>query len=139
MHTLQTLYASKPDGVSAAGIKFDFSVNTDWQPVNSQRLLLWAGKFGKQEEFMTALNKRHFEQRKSASEDATLVETAVEVAPRAYELLICCLRVANVLPVCRSLVAESRTLVYRWRRHLALEMLIHDDRSLALASQMEAL
>jgi len=35
------------------GIKFDFDVKTDWQPVNSQRMLLWAGKFGKQEEFMT--------------------------------------------------------------------------------------
>lgn len=36
-----------------AGIKFDFGVKTDWQPVNSQRMLLWAGKYGKQEEFMT--------------------------------------------------------------------------------------
>mmetsp|Transcript_52485 Transcript_52485/g.130576 ORF Transcript_52485/g.130576 Transcript_52485/m.130576 type:complete len:263 (+) Transcript_52485:237-1025(+) len=62
-----------------AGIRFDFGVRTDWQPMNSQRLLLWAGKFGKQEEFMTSLNKRHFEQRVSASDDGTLLAAAAEV------------------------------------------------------------
>jgi hypothetical protein len=32
-----------------AGIRFDYSVRTHWQPIESQRALLWAGRFGKQE------------------------------------------------------------------------------------------
>ena len=32
-----------------AGVKFDFSVPVNWQPVDSQRLLLWTGRHGKQE------------------------------------------------------------------------------------------
>ena len=62
----------------AAGIDFDFHVRTDWQPVDSQRLLLWAGRFGKQEVFMTALNRRHFEQRESASERPTLLAACAD-------------------------------------------------------------
>mmetsp|Transcript_42243 Transcript_42243/g.84765 ORF Transcript_42243/g.84765 Transcript_42243/m.84765 type:complete len:208 (-) Transcript_42243:412-1035(-) len=64
---------------AAAGIAFDYNVLAQWQPVQSQRLLLWAGRYGLQEEFMSALNKRHFEQRQSASEPATLLEAAEEV------------------------------------------------------------
>lgn len=60
-----------------AGIKFDYNVLTQWQPVESQRLLLWAGRFGKQEEFMSNLNHRHFEKRESASVRANLLN-AVE-------------------------------------------------------------
>ena len=63
----------------AAGITFDYGVKAQWQPVDSQRLLLWAGRFGLQEEFMSALNKRHFEQRQSASERQTLLAAAAEV------------------------------------------------------------
>lgn len=63
----------------AAGISFDYNVKAQWQPVDSQRLLLWAGRFGKQEEFMSALNKRHFEQRQSASDKGTLLAAAAEV------------------------------------------------------------
>lgn len=65
-----------------AGIAFDFNVRTHWQPIDSQRLLLWAGRFGKQEEFMTNLNRRHFERGsagESASERATLLAAAAEV------------------------------------------------------------
>lgn len=62
-----------------AGIKFDYHVLAQWQPVESQRMLLWAGRFGLQEEFMSALNKRHFEQRQSASERTTLLAAAEEV------------------------------------------------------------
>lgn len=62
-----------------AGIAFDYNVLAQWQPVDSQRLLLWAGRFGKQEEFMSALNKRHFEQRQSASDRETLLAAAGEV------------------------------------------------------------
>ena len=56
-----------------------FGVLAQWQPVESQRLLLWAGRFGLQEEFMSALNKRHFEQRQSASARSTLLDAAREV------------------------------------------------------------
>jgi len=65
-----------------AGITFDFSVRTHWQPIDSQRMLLWAGRVGKQEPFMTALNRRHFEQGgrgESASERHTLLAAAAEV------------------------------------------------------------
>ena len=63
----------------AAGIEFDYGVKAQWQPVDSQRLLLWAGRFGLQEEFMSALNLRHFEQKQSASERATLLAAVAEV------------------------------------------------------------
>jgi len=62
-----------------AGIKFDYNVLAQWQPVESQRLLLWAGRYGLQEPFMSALNKRHFEQRESASDRKTLLAAADEV------------------------------------------------------------
>ena len=58
---------------AAAGIKFRYDVKTDWQPVDSQRLLLWCGRFGKQEEFMNALNADHFQEARSASERPTLL------------------------------------------------------------------
>lgn len=63
----------------SAGIELDYHVLAQWQPVDSQRLLLWAGRSGLQEEFMSALNKRHFERRQSASERATLLAAAEEV------------------------------------------------------------
>jgi predicted DsbA family dithiol-disulfide isomerase len=62
-----------------AGIEFRFDQKTNWQPVDSQRLLLWAGRFAKQEEFMTALNYRHFELAQSASERQTLLDAAADV------------------------------------------------------------
>ena len=83
------------------------SSNTDLilyprQPVNSQRLMLWAARFGKQEVksaslslapcvpsqqickctcmqvYMDALGKRHFEQRSSASHSSTLLDVIAE-------------------------------------------------------------
>mmetsp|Transcript_29492 Transcript_29492/g.90246 ORF Transcript_29492/g.90246 Transcript_29492/m.90246 type:complete len:161 (+) Transcript_29492:540-1022(+) len=62
-----------------SGITLDYGVKTNWQPVDSQRALLWAGRFGKQEEFVDALGRRHFEQRKSAAHRATILESASEV------------------------------------------------------------
>jgi len=59
-----------------AGIKLDFAVQAQWQPVDSQRLMLWARQFGKQEDYMTHLGHLHFEQRKSASHRETLLEAA---------------------------------------------------------------
>jgi len=66
----------------AAGVKFDFHAYIDRQPIESQRLLLWAGRFGKAETFMTALSDRHFQQGsqgESASKRHTLL-AAVEEA-----------------------------------------------------------
>uniref|UniRef100_A0A7S2CWM5 DSBA-like thioredoxin domain-containing protein n=1 Tax=Octactis speculum TaxID=3111310 RepID=A0A7S2CWM5_9STRA len=62
-----------------AGVRFDYGVRTQWQPVESQRLMLWAGRVGKQESFMDALGHLHFEQRKSASHRDTLLEAAKSV------------------------------------------------------------
>jgi predicted DsbA family dithiol-disulfide isomerase len=61
------------------GIEFDYNVQTNWQPVNSQRVMLWAHRFGLQEAYMSALAHRHFEQRKSASHDCTILECVEEV------------------------------------------------------------
>jgi hypothetical protein len=36
-------------------------------------------RFGKQEDFMSALNKRHFELRESASDDKTILDAVEEV------------------------------------------------------------
>jgi len=63
---------------AAAGIKFRYDQKTNWQPIESQRMLLWAGTFGKAEQFMDALNFRHFQEGKSASERATVLEAAAE-------------------------------------------------------------
>lgn len=60
------------------GIELDYLVQTNWQPVNSQRVMLWAHRFGLQEKYMSALGKRHFELRTSASHDATLLESVAE-------------------------------------------------------------
>ncbi|KAH8069655.1 hypothetical protein JL720_11959 [Aureococcus anophagefferens] len=57
-----------------AGIELDYGVQTNWQPIDSQRSMLWARRFGLAEEFMDHLGHRHFEQRKSASHRATLLD-----------------------------------------------------------------
>lgn len=59
---------------SLAGIRFDYGVQTNWHPVDSQRLMWWAGRHGKQEEYMSALAHRHFECRESASHTTTLLK-----------------------------------------------------------------
>ena len=63
----------------AAGIDFDLEVKAQYQPIESQRLLLWAGRYGVAEEFMSALNRRHFERRESASLRSTLLAATEEV------------------------------------------------------------
>lgn len=64
---------------AAAGIKFRYDQKTNWQPIDSQRMLLWAGQHGKAEEFMDALNSAHFQDAKTAS-DRTYVLGAAETA-----------------------------------------------------------
>jgi len=61
---------------AAAGIKFRFDQQTNWQPMDSQRMLLWAGRHGKGEEFMDALNSAHFQDGKSASDRANVLAAA---------------------------------------------------------------
>ena len=60
------------------GIELDYNVQTNWQPIDSQRLMLWARRFGKAEAYMSALAQRHFEQRQSASHRTTILEAAEE-------------------------------------------------------------
>lgn len=62
----------------AAGIEFDLEVRAQYQPIESQRLLLWAGRHGKQEAYMAALNARHFERRQSASLRSTCLAAAAD-------------------------------------------------------------
>lgn len=60
------------------GIELDYNVQTNWQPINSQRVMLWAHRFGLQEAYMSVLAHKHFEQQKSASHDETVLECAEE-------------------------------------------------------------
>lgn len=55
-----------------------YDVKTNWQPVNSQRMLLWATRQGKAEEYMKALGRKHFEEAKSASHTWTVLDAAEE-------------------------------------------------------------
>jgi len=61
-----------------AGIELDYGVRTNWQPIDSQRLMLWARRFGKAEPYMSSIARRHFEERQSASHGATLLAAAAE-------------------------------------------------------------
>lgn len=61
-----------------AGIELDYNVQTNWQPIDSQRLMLWARRFGKAELYMSSMARRHFEERQSASHRATILAAAGE-------------------------------------------------------------
>jgi len=61
-----------------AGIRLDYNVQTNWQPVDSQRAMLWARQFGKAENYMSALARKHFEERTSASHRSTILAAAEE-------------------------------------------------------------
>ena len=56
-----------------AGIKYKHGVEMVWQPVDSQRILLWAGRFGKQEEVADELGKLHFEEIRHNNDRETLL------------------------------------------------------------------
>lgn len=63
----------------AAGIPtFRYDVKCNWQPLNSQRMLLWARRFGKAEKYMDAIGRKHFTEAKSASHDWNLLDAAEE-------------------------------------------------------------
>eukprot|EP00927_Polykrikos_kofoidii_P043724 TRINITY_DN37803_c0_g1_i1.p1 TRINITY_DN37803_c0_g1~~TRINITY_DN37803_c0_g1_i1.p1 ORF type:complete len:161 (+),score=26.80 TRINITY_DN37803_c0_g1_i1:515-997(+) len=61
-----------------AGIELDYGVRTNWQPVNSQRVMMWARRYGQQEAYMSAMARRHFEEKKSASHRSTILEAVEE-------------------------------------------------------------
>jgi len=65
-----------------SGIIFDFGAYLNKQPIDSQRLLLWAARFGKAEAFVAALSARHFE-RSSEGESASKRHTLVAAAEEA--------------------------------------------------------
>ena len=63
------------------GIKFDYNCYIDRQPIDSQRMLLYAASHGKQEAYVSALSKRHFEHGsdgESASKRHTVLAAAAE-------------------------------------------------------------
>mmetsp|Transcript_21186 Transcript_21186/g.72947 ORF Transcript_21186/g.72947 Transcript_21186/m.72947 type:complete len:158 (-) Transcript_21186:97-570(-) len=62
----------------SAGIELDYGVQTNWQPVDSQRVMLWARQFGRTEDYMAALSRRHFEERISASHRDSILGAAGE-------------------------------------------------------------
>ena len=64
---------------AGVGVPFDFDVDFEWHPVDSQRMLFFAGRYGKQEAFVTALAKRHFEGRQAAGSRAAVLAAAADV------------------------------------------------------------
>lgn len=85
------------------GIELDYNVQTNWQPVNSQRVMLWAHRFGLQENYMSALARRHFENRTSASHDATILEAAAEAGLD--------------VDACRAFLATDELREYVWKSY----------------------
>lgn len=63
----------------SVGIEFDFDVSFQWHPVDSQRMLFHASRFGSQEAYMDALARRHFTQRKASGQETTVLDAAKEV------------------------------------------------------------
>jgi len=59
-----------------AGVTIDYDVQTNWQPVDSHRVMLWAMKFGKAEEYMEHLSSGHFQRKKSASHHSSILAAA---------------------------------------------------------------
>lgn len=57
-------------------IHFNMDVDFQWEPIDSQRLLLWAQEHGKQETVAQTLFHLHFEQQQSLSWRSTLLAAA---------------------------------------------------------------
>lgn len=62
-----------------AGISYKHGVEMVWQPVDSQRILLWAGRFGKQEEVADEIGKLHFEEVRHNNDRSTLLAACERV------------------------------------------------------------
>lgn len=61
-----------------AGVCLKWSAVVQHQPVESQRVMLYAARFGKQEAYSAALARRHFEEGQSASFRTTVLDAAEE-------------------------------------------------------------
>ena len=61
-----------------AGVKINYDVQTNWQPIDSQRVMLWAMRFGKSEEYIEHLSSNHFQHKKSASHHSSILEAAAK-------------------------------------------------------------
>ena len=64
---------------AAAGIKFKYDVAFDFHPVDSQRLVLWAARFGKQEDLVEIMSVNHFSQQASVNDQAALLKAVRDV------------------------------------------------------------
>ena len=62
-----------------AGVSYKHGVEMVWQPVDSQRILLWAARFGKQEEIADEIGKLHFEEVESNADRETLLKAVAAV------------------------------------------------------------
>ena len=62
-----------------ASIDFNTAKEMKWHPVDSQRMILWAGQFGKQEEFVEIISTNHFEKRASVNEQTALLSAVQDV------------------------------------------------------------
>lgn len=61
-----------------AGVKIRYDVQTNWQPVDSQRVMIWARRYGKAEEYMEHLSSGHFQHQKSASHHSSILAAAAK-------------------------------------------------------------
>jgi len=64
------------ESVAHAPIAFNTDVDFQFQPVDSQRMLQWAARFGKQEKVVSVLAHLHFEKQESATNRNTLLKVA---------------------------------------------------------------
>ena len=55
------------------------SCAVNFHPIDSQRLVLWAARFGKQEEFVEIISTNHFEKRASVNEQTALLSAVQDV------------------------------------------------------------
>lgn len=62
-----------------ASVTFDFDVGMKWHPVDSHRMIGWASRAGRQEEYVDALGVYHFERRRSCADRDTLLAAAGDV------------------------------------------------------------
>jgi len=67
------------NSVHGKPIAFNTEVEFEFQPVDSQRMLQWAARFGKQEEVVSALANLHFEKQQSVTNRSTLMEVVDKV------------------------------------------------------------
>lgn len=62
-----------------AGINFkmgDSGLEMMYHPINSQRMILWAARQGRQEDLVSELSKLHFEEVRTCADDETVLEAA---------------------------------------------------------------